>query len=66
MGHVAGELAEPRATDSELEMRRERVLALRMRKMTEAAIVAICGVSEATVCMDLQWIAANWRERYGP
>lgn len=50
---------------SEQEMRRERVLQLRLRKMTEAAIAAIVGVSEATVSRDLHWIRQSWKDRYG-
>lgn len=53
------------ATVGELEIRRARVLSLRLRKMTGAAIAAICNVSEATVSGDLKWIAQNWRDRYG-
>ena len=53
------------AKQAELELRRERVLSLRLRHMTEAAIGAIVGVSMATVSTDLAWIRANWRERYG-
>ena len=56
---------EPQPTKSELEWRRERVLSLRLRRMTEAAIAAIVQVSEATISRDLEWIAQNWRDRYG-
>ena len=50
---------------SEIEMRRERVLQLRMRRMSEAAIAAIVGVHEATVSRDLKWIRQQWKDRYG-
>ena len=55
----------PIESDSEIELRRERVLSLRLRKMTEAAIAAVIGTSVATVSRDLAWIRQNWRERYG-
>jgi len=54
------------ATASEIEMRRARVLSLRLRRMTESAIAAICHVDESTVSLDLKWIGQNWRDRYGP
>ena len=57
--------SDPIATSSELEWRRERVLSLRLRRMTEAAIAGIVGVSLPTVSRDLAWIAKNWRDRYG-
>lgn len=55
-----------RPTSDELEVRRSRVLTLRLRRMTETAIAAIVDVSRQTVSDDLAWIRANWRERYGP
>ena len=53
------------ATESELYDRRRLVLSLRLRKMSEAVIAAVIGVSQQTVSRDLTWIQQNWRDRYG-
>jgi hypothetical protein len=53
------------AKEAEIEDRRMRVLALRLRRMSEPAIAAILNVSHATVSRDLQWIKEHWRKQYG-
>lgn len=53
------------AKASELELRRQRVLQLRLRQMTEAAIAAVIGVDQKTVSRDLRWIVKHWRDLYG-
>ncbi len=53
------------AEEAEMEARRGRVLAMHLRKLTQPAIAAIIGVSQATISRDLQWIYANWRHLYG-
>jgi hypothetical protein len=50
----------------DVELRRQRVLQLRFRKMTESAIAAVVGVDVSTVSRDLKWWRESWRASYGP
>lgn len=51
---------------SDIMWRRQRVIALRLRNLTEPAIAAQLGVAASTVSRDLAWIRRHWREQYGP
>lgn len=50
--------------ESQLEARRLRVLQLRLRRFSEAAIGAAVGCSEATASRDLKWWRALWAKKY--
>jgi len=52
-------------TDAELEERRQKVLALRLRRYSQKTIAQALGVSQATVSADLKWIADHRKELYG-
>lgn len=53
------------ATDSERELRQQRVLALRLRRMTVTAIAAVVGCHQTTVSRDLAEMRETWRAKYG-
>jgi predicted transcriptional regulator len=60
------DLEQFRQSDNELAFRRQKVLKLRARRVSEAQIGRALGVSEATVSRDLAWIREHWRELFGP
>lgn len=53
-----------RATDGEIEVRRQQVLRLRLARFSEPEIGARLGVSPATVSRDLAEIQKTWGERF--
>lgn len=57
--------ADTRATESELEERRLKVLTLRLRRYSQTEIARVLQVDHSTVSRDLAWIAANRKEMFG-
>ena len=49
----------------DIEARRQRVLTLRLNRMTETAIAGILGVSQPTVSVDMQYWRERWQANYG-
>jgi hypothetical protein len=58
-------VAEILATESELAERRSRVAQLRLRRMSLSEIGRQLGVSEATICRDLEWIRLHRQRMFG-
>lgn len=48
-----------------LEGRRRSVLTLRLRRLSEAQIAKLLGVSQMAISRDLAWIRQHWGDRYG-
>lgn len=57
--------AAPATKHEDVELRRQRVVQLRLRKMTLRAIAAVVGVDESTVSRDLKEIRERWQQLYG-
>ena len=54
-----------KSTMSEVKARRERLVQMRLMKMTEAQMADAVGVSEGQVSRDLNAMRETWREQYG-